>query len=268
MQKPLFLALLLVAGCSSSSTAPAPVTEGFALYLLADRLSPQDVEGIPVTALALEADPVLALDDIVSYARETHEIELTDAAYARIAALQVPVSGLAFVVRAGGERVYNGAFWVPISSLSHDGLVIETTPAAQQLPLRIQLCYPESLDLFTGEDLRGDARILQVLENAGKLRPTPLHSMKGWELYSWLEADDWRFALVPGTNRLKTREEVVAAGVPGIQEIVQALVNLARGEEVFWSTQRVPDTTMPPDDLVASIEARCEDMGLQLQFDR
>ena len=268
MKKPLALALLLLAGCSSSSTAPEPATEGFALYLLTDRLSPQDVEGIPAADLALEAEPLLTLDDIVSYARETHEIELTDAAYERIAGLQVPVDGLVFVVRAGNEIVYSGAFWVPISSLSFDGLVIETTPAAQMHPLRIQLCYPEPPDLFTGEDLRADPRVFQALENAGKLRSTPLHSMKGWELYSWLEVDGWRFALVPGTNRLKTRAEVVAAGVLGLQEIVQTLESLARGEEVFWSTQRVPDTALPPADLVEAIGARCEDLGLQLQIDR
>jgi hypothetical protein len=37
-------------------------------------------------------------------------------------------------------------------------------------------------------------------------------SMKGYELYSWREksSGDWYFALLPGTNRLKTYDEITA----------------------------------------------------------
>jgi len=40
---------------------------------------------------------------------------------------------------------------------------------------------------------------------------TPLsHSAKGYELYSWQANDQWHFALVPGTNRVKSRGEITA----------------------------------------------------------
>ena len=34
-------------------------------------------------------------------------------------------------------------------------------------------------------------------------------SMKGYELYTWQEGGQWYFALLEGTNRLKTDEEIL-----------------------------------------------------------
>ena len=57
--------------------------------------------------------------------------------------------------------------------MSHDGIVIDTLPAQAGSPLsRLQLGYPESPELFTGEDLRDDTRIRQSLQEAGKLNST------------------------------------------------------------------------------------------------
>ena len=38
-------------------------------------------------------------------------------------------------------------------------------------------------------------------------------SMKGYELYSWQEGDQWKFSLLIGTNRDKTLEEIKSADV-------------------------------------------------------
>ena len=58
------------------------------------------------------------------------------------------------------------------------------------------------------------------------------HSMKGWELYSWRDGSQLRYALVVGTNRNKTAVEIKQAVVVDIDK---QLATLAKGEEVFWS---------------------------------
>jgi hypothetical protein len=57
-------------------------------------------------------------------------------------------------------------------------------------------------------------------------------SMKGWELYSWRDGHDLRFALVVGTNRNKTADEIKRAMNADLDK---QLATLAKGEEVFWS---------------------------------
>jgi hypothetical protein len=36
------------------------------------------------------------------------------------------------------------------------------------------------------------------------------HEMKGYEIYSWTEGNDWYFSVMTGTNRTKTYEEVIS----------------------------------------------------------
>jgi LysM repeat protein len=146
--------------------------ELFGIYLVDSQASPHEVQQMNLSALDLAETPILSAADIVTYDANTHEFQLTEAAYARIGALEVPVQGVPFVVVAGGERIYSGAFWVAYSSLSFEGIVIETLPALTgraDRTLRIQLAYPESRDLFTGQDLRADPRVLRALEAAGSL---------------------------------------------------------------------------------------------------
>ena len=73
------------------------------------------------------------------------------------------------------------------------------------------------------------------------------HSMKGWELYTWFDMscsasaqvhsapndDSWCAALVPGTNRLKSRGEIERARVKW-RDLAPALGGLASGEDVAW----------------------------------
>lgn len=143
----------------------------FAIYLvdLDQGMSAQDALQVDLDELELADTPILAIDDIISYDWETHAITLTDTAYERLAQLQVPIApGAPFVVCVGREPVYRGAFWASFSSASFDGIAI-VLPPVEELPIRIQLGYPESLGLFTGEDLRSDPRILQALAETGKL---------------------------------------------------------------------------------------------------
>jgi len=94
-------------------------------------------------------------------------------------------------------------------------------------------------------------------------------SMKGYELYSWQVQDAWYFALVVGTNRLKTYEEVSSpeTRVKGLEALKSEVDKLPGGEQVLWSTQRVPNTTLLPDEMIDEIRAYCEQRGIQLDVE-
>lgn len=81
----------------------------------------------------------------------------------------------------------------------------------------------------------------------------PVKSMKGWELYSWFDMscsakphlhsapnrDSVCFALLPGTNRLKTTDEIRRAAIP-LAELEKKIATLAKGDEVFWQAPDEP----------------------------
>jgi hypothetical protein len=94
-------------------------------------------------------------------------------------------------------------------------------------------------------------------------------SMKGYELYSWQAQGEWYFALVVGTNRIQTYEEISSpeTRVKGLEALKRELDKLPDGEQVFWSAQRVPDATLPPDEIIDEIRAYCEQRGIQLEVE-
>ena len=170
--------LVTLAGCSRTPAAatvqaaatqlPPASSQGVAIYLLAQEVSPQQLA--VSSHLELQEPPLLSDDDIVSYKAATHEIELTDRGYDKVHGLAVPVQGRAFAVCVDGRPVYAGAFWVDLSSQSFDGVVIDPLRATEEDPvIQIELGYPGP-DYFHGQDPRADPRILQALEEAGKLR--------------------------------------------------------------------------------------------------
>lgn len=79
-------------------------------------------------------------------------------------------------------------------------------------------------------------------------------AMKGLELYSWQDVttNEWQFTLLPGTNRLKTSEEVLGGDSYALQELKARLTQLTAGEQIFWSGE--PDTfTLPPKEIVMDV---------------
>ena len=62
------------------------------------------------------------------------------------------------------------------------------------------------------------------------------HSMKGWELYSWPNGNDWNYSILIGTNRLKTYNEVIENKiiVLGIDSLKMLLDKFPKKEEIFW----------------------------------
>ena len=145
---------------------------GFSIHLLADEVPATELSIADLTDLELQEEPILSGDDIIRYSRDTHEIELTAEAYQRIQqlfTLPAKVRGIPFVVCVGADRIYAGAFWTPVSSISFDGVVICQPFDLDERVIRIVLGYP-SPEAFTGKDPRSDLRVLQSLEAAGKLK--------------------------------------------------------------------------------------------------
>jgi hypothetical protein len=65
------------------------------------------------------------------------------------------------------------------------------------------------------------------------------HSMKGWELYSWPNGNDWNYSILAGTNRLKTYDEVITNKIVvfGVDSLKMLLDKLPVNEEIFWISE-------------------------------
>ena len=62
------------------------------------------------------------------------------------------------------------------------------------------------------------------------------HAMKGWELYSWPNGNDWNYSILAGTNRTKSYNEVIKNRivVTGIDSLKLLLDRFAEGEDILW----------------------------------
>jgi hypothetical protein len=110
---------------------------------------------------------VISDEDIVWYSRATHEIRLTELGAEKIEGLHVSVYGDPFVVKIGGEKIYNGLFVIPLSSVGQQPseAVIETL--VQNNTIKIQMGYPPSQ--FGAEDPRNNPKIFDYFQSIKKL---------------------------------------------------------------------------------------------------
>ncbi len=62
------------------------------------------------------------------------------------------------------------------------------------------------------------------------------HSMKGWELYSWPNGNDWNYSILVGTNRTKSYSEVTKNKIIvfGIDSLKMLLDKFPENEYLFW----------------------------------
>jgi len=272
--------LLIFSGCTAIEG------EGFAIYLTKEDISPAQMEAFSHVDIADQ--PIISISDVTAYNAQTHEIELTDEAFERVSQLDVPVRGKSFMVCVDKAPIYWGAFWTPISSISFDGVTI-WKPINTQEPkvITLELGYPSS-SYYAGEDPRNNAIVIGSLDQAGKLinklsiteiNKLP-HSMKGYELYSWEEDNQWHFTLITGTNRTKTMEEItsnedfisetgwVKTHVVGADAIKDVLSRLPQSESVFWCDElhigqkTEPDLRLPPEQITDAIMEYAEQCGL------
>ncbi len=143
------ISMLVFGGCFILKNQPQILEKGFGIYLLEN------------------GELVISDDDIVSYNKYSHEIELTEEGVEKIEALNVPLSGRPFIVKINGEQIYNGSFWSPISSKPHSGIIIETL--FQNNTIKIEKGYPTS-EFFEGLDLRNHPKVFNYLEKVEKLK--------------------------------------------------------------------------------------------------
>ena len=170
MLKRISVLLITIVGLALASCQRVKDND-FAIYFLAQDIPAAKLSHMDINQLVLQNRPIISNDDIVSYDKANHTIELTHEAYTRIQQIfpmPVKVDGIPFVVCVGKERIYIGAFWTPVSSLSYDGVVIMQPFEAKPTTIQIALGYPVS-DVFTGNDPRADSRIMNALEQNKKL---------------------------------------------------------------------------------------------------
>lgn len=171
MLKKISFLLIIIAGFALSSCQPDKGNK-FAIYLLAQDIPATKLSQMDINQLVIQEQPVISNDDILSYDKATHTIELTQEAYIRIQQIfpmPVKVAGIPFVVCVGDERIYTGAFMTPVSSISYDGVVISQPFDTTKTTIQIALGYPGQ-GAFTGGDPRGDSRIINALEQSKKLK--------------------------------------------------------------------------------------------------
>ena len=92
-------------------------------------------------------------------------------------------------------------------------------------------------------------------------------AFKGIELYSWKDSSgNWMFALLPGTNRLKTAAEVKEKGnqIPGAKELAKHFLGLAEGEEVFWFHRDLKGFVYPNREMMDSIAISAKTAKIKL----
>ena len=78
-------------------------------------------------------------------------------------------------------------------------------------------------------------------------------AFKGMELYSWQDKDgEWQYAVLEGTNRNKTLDEIQAAPLD-LPNVKNAIAQLAVGESLFWTnsvfdaqSNQMVDLPFPP----------------------
>jgi beta-lactamase regulating signal transducer with metallopeptidase domain len=87
-------------------------------------------------------------------------------------------------------------------------------------------------------------------------------SLKGWELYMWEQDGNSYFALMDGTNRLKSDEEIAKAAVKGIDGIKPKLDELQPGQDVFLRGKSF--ASEPPKEQASVVREYCKKVGLKV----
>jgi hypothetical protein len=104
-------------------------------------------------------------------------------------------------------------------------------------------------------------------------------AMKGYELYSWKVKGRWHYAVLVGTNRAKSYEEITSPDNErlGIAALKAELKKLPRGEEVFWRSaahsgvakpraKGSPILELPSRKRIKRIKAYCDKLGIKLNL--
>jgi hypothetical protein len=121
--------------------------KGFQIYLLEDN------------------ELVLSDNDILWYNKTSHDLKLTETGINKIEALQVPLTGSLFVVMINQEKLYNGSFVNPISSIPPPpSEVVIVTIIQEDNTIRIEKRYP-----VKSFDPRENSKLFEYFKRQNKL---------------------------------------------------------------------------------------------------
>lgn len=164
----LFVWILFIAAAFPAILA-APKPSTFSIYLLEEKVDPRTLrynEG-NWDELKLSREPLITEADIISYDFSKHAMKLKPEAIKRIP--KPPVSGSPFVIVVNEERIYLGAFYTGLSSITCAVPVIVVDRSNQEADiLLIERAYPP--DKGKGSDRRSDERIRKAFSDLKKLQ--------------------------------------------------------------------------------------------------
>ena len=156
-----------------TSLAAIPKQDTIGIYLFARSIDPRGLAQHPGRwkDLPLARKPIFTDADIIAYDFSKHAMKLEPEALKRLP--RPPAEGTPFVVVVNGERIYPGAFYSNISSISCDLPVILVDrrgldPTSPADILLIESAY-HSQSSALGKDLRSDERVRDALANLKKL---------------------------------------------------------------------------------------------------
>jgi hypothetical protein len=163
----LMLLLIFTSSCGHSKQ------DTIGIYLFAEEHYPSVLDRQPGRwkELPLASKPIFTDADIIAYDFAKHAMKLESEALKRLP--RPSAAGIPFVVVVNGERIYPGAFFNILSSLSCEMpvIVIDRRVMDKSLPadvLLIENGYPPQSSA-RGKDLRSDVRVRDALANLKKL---------------------------------------------------------------------------------------------------
>ena len=113
---------------------------------------------------------IISDDEIVWYNKSSHEIKLTEEGAEKIDAIKMisVTYGEPFVLKIGDQEIYSGCFWTPMSSVSHQGIIIETLVDPSDNTIKLEMGYPSGS--LQDSDPRNDPMIFDHFQKMGKLK--------------------------------------------------------------------------------------------------
>ena len=156
---------VLLIQCSDSTSSNNREND-FGIYLLKDTLlTTSDVRSKNLKLLEIQSEPIINLQDIISYDWSLHKLNLQSEAFQRFKNLDtkgISTYGLPFIILVQGESIYLGNIYPCYSSLFHGDL-----PSINVAPFT-EMRINRALDEF--DDKRVDQRIYIILQSNNKLK--------------------------------------------------------------------------------------------------
>lgn len=122
-----------------------------------------------------------------------------------------------------------------------------------------------------GTDNEPEDLVVTLLISEDDGEPTSFaHLMKGWELYSWPDGNDWKYSFLPGTNRVKSYDEVITnkTTVMGKEALKLLLDKFPKNEYISWMGKLQDDggnLSLPDQATMEEIKNYASQKELELQ---